>query len=102
MAESINASPGKSAAPRHVPFCSCNYPHYVTALRVVRSAFSFKKTLVKIFSFRQVLRASTSKRRFDTEGNSVPWNSGSEQMRLIRIFLAALLLFGAPLLGFSA
>jgi F-type H+-transporting ATPase subunit a len=61
-----------------------------------------KKILVKLFSIRQLLRASTSKRRFDTEGQSVPWTSGSERMRLIRIILVSFLLAGAPLAGWSA
>lgn len=61
-----------------------------------------KKTLVNLFSFRQLLRASTSKRRFETEGQSVPWNSGSKQMRLIRIILMSWLLLGAPSGGWSA
>jgi F-type H+-transporting ATPase subunit a len=63
-------------------------------------ASSLKKTLVKLFSFRQVLRASTSKSRFDTEGQSVPWHSG--QMKLIRIILVCFMLVGAALAGWSA
>src|SRR6185437_3280274 len=70
---------------------------------VVLPAISLKKTLVKLFSIRQLLRASTSKRRFDTEGLSVPRNSGSKQMRAIRIILMSLLLaVGAAGLGWSA